>query len=141
MTTQTLAPVSLARPAIPAPARATIVVNLRCPRCGATVWFDDDEWKCSMCARVLWQPAPPPAYELPAKGADPVDAFLAEGWTAETDGHVSAGELYTAYVDWCAAKNTDAVSRGAFARILAAHGFERFRTRHARYWRGLRRAG
>ena len=127
-------------PPAPAASRAAIVVDVRCPRCNATVWFDDDEWKCSMCARPVW-PATPKSIEIkpvPAAASSSLHDFLTERCETTGDGQVDASELYANYLEWSVEHGKEALSRGAFARALHTEGFQRFRTRFARYWRGLR---
>jgi len=125
-------------PPVPVAGRASIVVDVRCPRCGATVWFDDNEWKCSMCARPVWRSTPMEERRRPiAATASPLREFIAECCETSGEGQVAAGELYSAYLDWAFDQSKEPLSRGAFAKALHAEGFQRFRTRFARYWRGL----
>ncbi len=120
--------------------RATIVIDGRCRRCAASIWYVEGEWRCSMCGRPA-QPTAPRAMEAPAPDAAPIRAFLTARCAPEPEGCLPVTELFGAYRAWCVQRGERRLGRPAFARALRALGFERGRTRRGRYWRGLRWLG
>ncbi|MBI3744761.1 MAG: hypothetical protein HY261_10830 [Chloroflexi bacterium] len=91
-----------------------------------------------MCARPIWGSAPQVEERRAAPAAErPLREFIAACCETSGEREVTTSELYAAYLDWSFDHGKEALSRGAFARALQAEGFQRFRTRFARYWRGL----
>lgn len=72
---------------------------------------------------------------------DRFGGFFEEVCVVEDGAIVTAKELYEAYQRWCEANGERARSKKALAMVLRERGFEAFRTKRARCWRGLRLRG
>ncbi len=116
--------------------RATILTQQRCRRCGAVVWFTDGEWACSMCGRTI--ATQPVTYAREAGPPPAVLEFLERRCRRAPGALASVTDLYASYQAWAAARSQPLLRRPAFALALEAAGFERWRSRKARFWRGLR---
>ena len=118
--------------------RQTILAE-RCRSCRAAVWFEGDEWKCSMCSRPFFVPI----VDLPEvadaqKAIDSIDEFLDECCVVEPREQIATGRLYGAYARWCRGNHRPRLTKMVFARQLKSRGFEPGRTSQVRLWRGLR---
>ena len=69
---------------------------------------------------------------------DRFGGFFDEICVLEKGATVTAKELYEAYQRWCEANGERARSKKALAMVFLERGFEAFRTKRARCWRGLR---
>jgi hypothetical protein len=116
--------------------RATILTEDRCRRCSAAVWFTDGEWACSMCGRAIGVQPVTCAPEAGPPSA--VLEFLESRCRRAPDALASVTALYATYQAWAAARSQPLLGRPAFALALETAGFERWRSRKARFWRGLR---
>jgi len=64
--------------------------------------------------------------------------FLDDGCVAEARAEVTAKDLYGAYQAWCEANGEKPRSQKSLSVGLRERGFEAFRTKNARGWRGIR---
>ena len=83
----------------------------------------------------------PPAAVLAATDTyrddeDIVRNFLGDRCELATREDAPAGELYTAFAEW--AGQGEGMSKTMFGRRLTEHGFEQFRDKQRRFWRGIR---
>jgi len=72
---------------------------------------------------------------------DRFGGFFDEVCVIELGATVTAKELYEAYQAWCEANGERSRSKKALAVVLQERGYEPFRTKRARCWRGLRLRG
>lgn len=64
--------------------------------------------------------------------------FLEDGCVTEDGAWITAKDLYAAYQRWCEANGEKPRSQKALSMGLRERGFENFRTKKARCWRGIR---
>lgn len=114
--------------------RSSIVAGLRCPRCGATIWFEDGAWACTLCGRALATSRRAP--DAPAT-PDPIAPFLSSRCVRAEGALTSVSVLYATYRTWATAAGRTPLSRPSISQALARAGYQRWRDRHRRYWRGL----
>lgn len=69
---------------------------------------------------------------------DRFGGFFDEACVLVEDATVTAKDLYEAYQKWCEANGERAKSKKALAMVLRERGYDAFRTKRARCWRGLR---
>ena len=69
---------------------------------------------------------------------DRFGGFFDEICVIEDGATITAKELYEAYQKWCEANGERTRSKKALAMVLRERGYEAFRTKRARCWRGLR---
>lgn len=72
---------------------------------------------------------------------DRFGGFFDEVCVVEDGADVTAKDLYEAYQRWSEANGERARSKKALAMVLRERGFEAFRTKRARCWKGLRLRG
>lgn len=69
---------------------------------------------------------------------DNLQAFLDECVTVDKDSTVQSADLYRVYSSWCSENGLRAVSSAKLSRKLQERGFEKDRTKFARYWEGIK---
>jgi len=101
-----------------------------------------------MCGCLEWREqglgVPDEIREATASYQDEMDqfgGFLDDGCVVEPEAIVTAKELFAAYQAWAEANGEKPRSQKALSKGLKERGYESFRTRHARCWRGLRLRG